>query len=190
MAVAQMEDEDVVTDSGDPRVLNTVVYEAPDTETEQRLAVNGLTEQPEDNGVADPVYKGPPVTERAALCQRADSQNKEPRYGEAPNPVCEWPQGDSEVAELRHRAQSLKQELEECKAELNKLQKQLSQSERLQRSTESYNEDLRRQVEQLSAELHERKRKDKEKTDSETQTEEYAWTDTGDAALFLQLIQW
>lgn len=53
---------------------------------------------------------------------------------------------ESDVAELRLKAETLKQELKECRAELNKLQKQLSQSERLQRSTESYNEDLRKQV--------------------------------------------
>lgn len=49
-------------------------------------------------------------------------------------------------AELRHKVEVLKQELRECRAELSKLQKQLSQSERLQKSTESYNEDLRKQV--------------------------------------------
>lgn len=51
-----------------------------------------------------------------------------------------------EVAELRLQVESLKEELKECKTELAKLQKQLSHSERLQRSTESYNEDLRKQV--------------------------------------------
>lgn len=53
---------------------------------------------------------------------------------------------ESEVAELRLKVDSLKQELRECRAELTKLQKQLKQSERLQRNTESYNEDLRKQV--------------------------------------------
>ncbi|KAM7005616.1 angiogenic factor with G patch and FHA domains 1 [Tautogolabrus adspersus] len=81
-------------------------------------------------------------------------------------------------ADLRVRVESLEQELNECRAELVKLQKQLNQSERLQRSTESYNEDLRKQVDQLSAEIHERKKKDKDRVDSETQTEEYVWTET------------
>lgn len=85
---------------------------------------------------------------------------------------------ESEEAELRLTVESLKQELQECRAELAKLQKQLKQSERLQRSTESYNEDLRKQVDQLSAEIHERKRRDKDRVDSETQTEEYVWTET------------
>ncbi|XP_072238681.1 angiogenic factor with G patch and FHA domains 1 isoform X2 [Leuresthes tenuis] len=85
---------------------------------------------------------------------------------------------DSEVAELRMKVESLKQELKECRAELAKLQKQLSHSDRLQRSTESYNEDLRKQVDQLSAEIHERKKKDKDRVDSEAQTEEHVWTET------------
>lgn len=49
-------------------------------------------------------------------------------------------------ADLRVKVETLKQELRECRAELSKLQKQLSHSERLQRTTESYNEDLRKQV--------------------------------------------
>ncbi|KAM3877934.1 angiogenic factor with G patch and FHA domains 1 [Diretmus argenteus] len=85
---------------------------------------------------------------------------------------------ESEVAELRLKVESLKQELKTCRAELVKLVKQLSHSERLQRNTESYNEDLRKQVDQLSAEIHERKKKDKDRVHSETQTEEYTWTET------------
>ncbi|XP_041836117.1 angiogenic factor with G patch and FHA domains 1 isoform X2 [Melanotaenia boesemani] len=85
---------------------------------------------------------------------------------------------ESEVFELRLKVESLKQELQECTAELTKLQKQLSHSERLQQSTESYNEDLRKQVDQLSTEIHERKKKDKDRVNSETQTEEYVWTES------------
>ncbi|XP_041635412.1 angiogenic factor with G patch and FHA domains 1 isoform X2 [Cheilinus undulatus] len=85
---------------------------------------------------------------------------------------------ESEVADLRLKVESLQKELCECRSELTKLQKQLNQSERLQRSTESYNEDLRKQVDQLSAEIHERKKKDKDRVDCETQTEEYVWTET------------
>ncbi|KAF3855980.1 hypothetical protein F7725_016703 [Dissostichus mawsoni] len=80
---------------------------------------------------------------------------------------------ESEGTELRLKVESLKQELHECRAELAKLQKQLKQSERLQQNTESYNEDLRKQVDQLSAEIHQRKKKDKDRVDGETQTEEY-----------------
>ncbi|XP_075870362.1 angiogenic factor with G patch and FHA domains 1 isoform X5 [Nelusetta ayraudi] len=85
---------------------------------------------------------------------------------------------ECEEAELRQKVEALKQELRECRAELSKLQKQLNQSERLQKSTESYNEDLRKQVDKLSAEIHKRKKKEKEKVDRETQTEEQVWTET------------
>lgn len=40
------------------------------------------------------------------------------------------------------------------------------------------------QVDKLSAEIHERKKKDKDRVDGETQTEEYVWTETG-VLLFL-----
>nr|XP_057910606.1 angiogenic factor with G patch and FHA domains 1 isoform X2 [Doryrhamphus excisus] len=83
-----------------------------------------------------------------------------------------------EVTELRLKVEALKEELEECKSELAKLHKQLTNSERLQRSTESYNEDLRKQVDQLSAEIHEWKKKTKDKVHTESQTEEYVWTET------------
>ncbi|XP_055730027.1 angiogenic factor with G patch and FHA domains 1 isoform X3 [Salvelinus fontinalis] len=85
---------------------------------------------------------------------------------------------DSEVAELRQKVESLKQELKSCTKELTKLQKQLTKSERLQKSTEGYNEDLRKQVNKLSAEIHERKKKAKERAEAETQTEEYIWSET------------
>ncbi|XP_062340375.1 angiogenic factor with G patch and FHA domains 1 isoform X2 [Osmerus eperlanus] len=85
---------------------------------------------------------------------------------------------EEDVAELRVKVESLKQDLETCRTELVKLQKQLTNSERLQKNTESYNEDLRKQVDKLSAEIHERKRKEKGKTDAETQTDEQTWTET------------
>ncbi|KAJ3602739.1 hypothetical protein NHX12_030488 [Muraenolepis orangiensis] len=84
----------------------------------------------------------------------------------------------SGVAELQLKVESLKQQLYDCRAELAKLQKQLSHSERLQKNTENYNEDLRKQVDQLSAEIHQRKKKEKGRVDCETQTEEYTWTET------------
>ncbi|KAM9813986.1 angiogenic factor with G patch and FHA domains 1 [Neosynchiropus ocellatus] len=81
------------------------------------------------------------------------------------------------MTELRLKVQSLQEELKECQAELSKLQKQLSLSERLQKTTESFNEDLRQQVDRLSAEIHEWKKRSKEKVDIETQTDEYVWTE-------------
>ncbi|XP_076006009.1 angiogenic factor with G patch and FHA domains 1 isoform X1 [Genypterus blacodes] len=86
-------------------------------------------------------------------------------------------ESESGVPELRLKVESLRRELKECRTELSKLHKRLSLSERLQRSTESYNQDLRTQVDQLSAEIHERKKRDKERAEAETQTEEYAWTE-------------
>uniref|UniRef100_A0A8C1IRJ9 Angiogenic factor with G patch and FHA domains 1 n=1 Tax=Cyprinus carpio TaxID=7962 RepID=A0A8C1IRJ9_CYPCA len=67
---------------------------------------------------------------------------------------------EAELVSLRSQAEALRQELKTCKDELQKLQKQLSQSERLQKTTESYNEDLRQQVDKLSAEIHERKKRE------------------------------
>lgn len=59
----------------------------------------------------------------------------------------------SEVVELRQKVESLKQELSECRSELVKLQKQLNQADRLHKSTESYNEDLRKQVSAKTLEI-------------------------------------
>lgn len=56
----------------------------------------------------------------------------------------------AELVSLKSQAEALRQELKACKDELQKLQKQLSQSERLQKTTESYNEDLRQQVSEVS----------------------------------------
>ncbi|KAJ7988568.1 hypothetical protein DPEC_G00324910 [Dallia pectoralis] len=51
-------------------------------------------------------------------------------------------------------------------------------SERLQKTTEGYNEDLRKQVDRLSTDIHERKKKLKERAEAETQTEQYTWSET------------
>lgn len=63
-----------------------------------------------------------------------------------PGPECSDQGLEAELVSLRSQAEALQQELKTCKDELQKLQKQLSQSERLQKMTESYNEDLRQQV--------------------------------------------
>uniref|UniRef100_A0A8C7NFJ0 Angiogenic factor with G patch and FHA domains 1 n=1 Tax=Oncorhynchus mykiss TaxID=8022 RepID=A0A8C7NFJ0_ONCMY len=94
---------------------------------------------------------------------------------------------ESDVAELRQKVESLQKQLKNCRKELTTLQKQLttlqkqlSKSERLQKNTEGYNEDLRKQVDRLSTEIHERKTKAKEKAEAETQTAEYTWSETGE----------
>lgn len=56
----------------------------------------------------------------------------------------------SEVSGLQRTMRSLQQELEKCQIELKRVQKQLDQSLRLQRSTESFNHDLRQQVTRAS----------------------------------------
>uniref|UniRef100_A0A3B1IVY6 Angiogenic factor with G patch and FHA domains 1 n=1 Tax=Astyanax mexicanus TaxID=7994 RepID=A0A3B1IVY6_ASTMX len=91
---------------------------------------------------------------------------------------CQQSQSGCEVAVLQKEVERLQRELKECQSELQKVQKQLSHSVRLQKSTESYNQDLRQQVEKLSVELHERKKKEKNRVEAETQTEEYTWTET------------
>ncbi|XP_070991571.1 angiogenic factor with G patch and FHA domains 1-like isoform X1 [Oncorhynchus clarkii lewisi] len=92
---------------------------------------------------------------------------------------------ESDVAELRQKVESLQKQLKSCRKELTTLQKQLttlqkqlSKSERLQKNTEGYNEDLRKQVDRLSTEIHERKTKAKEKAEAETQTAENTWSET------------
>lgn len=44
------------------------------------------------------------------------------------------------------------------------------------------------QVDKLSAEIHDRKKKDKDRVNSETQTEEYVWTETGLSLFYACLI--
>ncbi|KAI1905241.1 hypothetical protein AGOR_G00014090 [Albula goreensis] len=85
---------------------------------------------------------------------------------------------ESEVAGLRLKVDTLRHKLKTCKSEIHKLKKQLDKSERLQKNTEKYNADLRKQVDQLSAEIHERKKREKTRTDVETQTEDYTWTES------------
>ncbi|XP_062868270.1 angiogenic factor with G patch and FHA domains 1 isoform X2 [Trichomycterus rosablanca] len=81
-------------------------------------------------------------------------------------------------SKIKMEVEKLQQELKKCQSELHKMQRQLEQSVRLQEITESYNQDLRLQVEKLSAELHEWKKKERNRVESETQTEEYRWTET------------
>ncbi|RXM27717.1 Corticotropin-releasing factor-binding protein [Acipenser ruthenus] len=53
---------------------------------------------------------------------------------------------ESELSALGLKVKTLEGELKACKSELHKLQKQLSQTERIYKNTESYNEDLRKQT--------------------------------------------
>ncbi|XP_072272396.1 angiogenic factor with G patch and FHA domains 1 isoform X2 [Pyxicephalus adspersus] len=74
------------------------------------------------------------------------------------------------------RVQALEEELRSCQEELSTIQRQLSHSQRLHHTAESTNQELRRQVEKLCQEIHERNKP--EKTDKEVQTEDSsAWSD-------------
>ncbi|MBN3270505.1 AGGF1 factor, partial [Polyodon spathula] len=79
---------------------------------------------------------------------------------------------ESELSALRLKVETLEGELKACKSELHTLQKQLNQTERICKNTESYNEDLRKQVDKLSKEIHDRKKREKNKADAEVQTED------------------
>lgn len=77
---------------------------------------------------------------------------------------------------LCHRVQALEEELRSCQEELCQIQRQLSLSQRLHQTAESTNQELRRQVEDLCQEIHERNKS--VKTDKEVQTDDYsAWSD-------------
>ncbi|XP_048875028.1 angiogenic factor with G patch and FHA domains 1 isoform X2 [Brienomyrus brachyistius] len=87
-------------------------------------------------------------------------------------------ESESELTELRAKVKALKKKLKTCKSELHRLQKKLSKTEHQHKNTERYNEDLRKQVNKLSAEIHERKKKEKKRTNAETQTDDYLWTES------------
>ncbi|XP_066501295.1 angiogenic factor with G patch and FHA domains 1 isoform X3 [Hoplias malabaricus] len=130
-----------------------------------------VLKEKDESGSETEVLKEENVSASEALCpQRAETM---------PN-VNDFHDEDStcEVSFLQMEVKRLHQELKDCQSELQRVQKQLSHSVRLQKVTESYNQDLRQQVEKLSTELHERKKKEKNRTEAETQTEEYTWTET------------
>ncbi|XP_069483545.1 angiogenic factor with G patch and FHA domains 1 [Ambystoma mexicanum] len=75
---------------------------------------------------------------------------------------------------------SLVEQLAACKAQVQQLERLLSQSQLKERIADTYNQDLRQQVKDLSREIHEWKRRAQTKTDAGVQTEEYgAWPNSG-----------
>ncbi|XP_018592135.1 angiogenic factor with G patch and FHA domains 1 isoform X2 [Scleropages formosus] len=85
----------------------------------------------------------------------------------------------SELSGLQMKVGTLKKKLRMCKSEIHKLQKKLCKSRQQQEATERYNDDLRTQVDKLSAEIHGRKQKEKNRVDAETQTDNYSsWTES------------
>ncbi|XP_063819759.1 angiogenic factor with G patch and FHA domains 1 [Pseudophryne corroboree] len=86
------------------------------------------------------------------------------------------PEPPSLDAVLCRRVQVLEEKLRGCQGELRRIKKQLSLSQRLHRTAESSNLELRKQLEDLSREIHERNKS--EKIDQEVQTDDYsAWSD-------------
>ncbi|XP_062409655.1 angiogenic factor with G patch and FHA domains 1 [Sardina pilchardus] len=81
-----------------------------------------------------------------------------------------------DVSGLKLKVEALEHELKMCRAELQKLQHQLSQRQQHE-NTDDYNEDLRQQVNKLSAELYAQQKQEKKQTDAETQTEHHTWTE-------------
>ncbi|XP_067885588.1 angiogenic factor with G patch and FHA domains 1 [Heterodontus francisci] len=78
---------------------------------------------------------------------------------------------DSELHNLRQKVRNLQEELMSCKNQILVLQKELNHTEILYKSTESYNEDLLKQVKDLSEKIHEREKKEKDTVDLGVQTD-------------------
>ncbi|NWU93746.1 AGGF1 factor, partial [Upupa epops] len=83
------------------------------------------------------------------------------------------PPGDEQ--DLRERVSALEAELHVCRGQLEQAQRLLRRTERLYRGSRESNEALRRQVEELTKDIHNRKSKDTSSV--EVQTEDYvAWS--------------
>ncbi|XP_078419542.1 angiogenic factor with G patch and FHA domains 1 [Cetorhinus maximus] len=77
---------------------------------------------------------------------------------------------DSELHYLRQKVRNLQEELTSCKSQIHALQKELNNAEILHKSTESYNEDLRKQVKDLTKKIHEREKEENDTVDIGVQT--------------------
>ncbi|KAM4810185.1 angiogenic factor with G patch and FHA domains 1 [Rhinophrynus dorsalis] len=78
---------------------------------------------------------------------------------------------------LYRRVRALEDELRTCRGELIKIQAQLSRSEKLQQYTETQNQELWRQIEELRKELLEETNEERRQTDKGVQTDDCsAWT--------------
>uniref|UniRef100_A0A8D0FJE1 Angiogenic factor with G patch and FHA domains 1 n=1 Tax=Strix occidentalis caurina TaxID=311401 RepID=A0A8D0FJE1_STROC len=79
---------------------------------------------------------------------------------------------------LRERVAALEADLGACRGQLEQAQRRLRRTERLYREAREGNEALRRQVEELTKEIHNSKKKDT--SSIEVQTEDYtAWSQAG-----------
>ncbi|XP_048787727.1 angiogenic factor with G patch and FHA domains 1 isoform X2 [Lagopus muta] len=81
-----------------------------------------------------------------------------------------------EVRALRDQVAALEADLAACRGQLERAQRRLRRTERLYREARGGSEALRRQVKELTKEIHSRKEKDTSSV--EVQTEDYAWSQT------------
>nr|XP_025962470.1 angiogenic factor with G patch and FHA domains 1 [Dromaius novaehollandiae] len=85
----------------------------------------------------------------------------------------------AELRALRDQVAALEAELGSCRGQLERAQRRLRRTERLYREARDGGEALRRQVDELTKEVHNRKRKEKDISSVEVQTDDYAaWSQT------------
>uniref|UniRef100_A0A8C8RUD7 Angiogenic factor with G patch and FHA domains 1 n=1 Tax=Pelusios castaneus TaxID=367368 RepID=A0A8C8RUD7_9SAUR len=82
------------------------------------------------------------------------------------------PEPGAELRALQEKVEALEAELGSCRSQLERVQRLLRHTERLHREAQGGNEALQRQVEELSNEIHDRKKR--ETSSVEVQTEDYA----------------
>ncbi|XP_072462489.1 angiogenic factor with G patch and FHA domains 1 [Notamacropus eugenii] len=90
------------------------------------------------------------------------------------------PAPEPELVQLRRKVERLEQELRGCRRQVRDIEKVLQHTERLYQGAERCNQELRSQVEELSNEIHYRKKKENNKSDVEVQTEDYTPWSTSD----------
>ncbi|XP_067172850.1 angiogenic factor with G patch and FHA domains 1 isoform X2 [Apteryx mantelli] len=85
----------------------------------------------------------------------------------------------AELRALRDQVAALEAELGSCRGQLERAKRRLRRTERLYREARDGGEALRRQVEELTKEVHNRKKKEKDTSSVEVQTDDYAaWSQT------------
>ncbi|XP_020854048.2 LOW QUALITY PROTEIN: angiogenic factor with G patch and FHA domains 1 [Phascolarctos cinereus] len=103
-----------------------------------------------------------------------------PPRSPSPSPSPSSPDREPELVQLRRKVERLEQELRSCRRQVRDIEKVLQHTERLYQGAERCNQELRSQVEELSNEIHYRKKKENNKSDVEVQTEDYTPWSTSD----------
>ncbi|XP_077673140.1 angiogenic factor with G patch and FHA domains 1 isoform X3 [Eretmochelys imbricata] len=83
------------------------------------------------------------------------------------------PEAGAELRALQGKVEVLEAELGCCRSQLEQVQRLLRHTERLYREAQESNGALQTQVEELSKEVHDRKKKERETSSVEVQTEDY-----------------